>query len=93
MGDTLNEWLGSPVWSAQGLKTMLRIEDCEQGTLQCNGRTDKLCVGRYTVSDTRGPIAPVQSQTLYAFVLILRLICLLLAQFLRVRRDRTIRGT
>ena len=58
------------------------IENCEQGTLQCNGRTDKLCAGRYTVGDTRGSIAPVQSQTPYTLVLILWLICLLLAQIL-----------
>ena len=72
---------------------MLRIEDWEQGTLRCHGRTDKLCVGRDTVGDARGPVTPVQNQTLYALVLILRLFYVLLAQFLRVRRDRTIRGT
>ena len=71
---------------------VLRIENYEQGTLRCNGRTDKLCVGRDTADDRRGLIAPVQSQTLYTFVPILRLNCLLLAQFLRVRRDRMIRG-
>ena len=35
---------------------LLGIMSCEQGTLNCNGRTDKLCVGRDTVGDTRGPI-------------------------------------
>ena len=63
---------------------MLRIEDCEQGTLRCNGRKDKLCIGRYTVGDARGPDTPVQNQTLYTLVLILLLFYLLLAQFLRV---------
>ena len=71
----------------------LRIENCEQGRLRSNGRTDKLYVGRHTVGGTRGPITPVQSQNLYTLVLILRLICLLLAQFLRIRRDCTIGGT
>ena len=72
---------------------MLRIENCEQDMLRCDGTTDKLCIGRDTVGDTRGSIAPVQSQTLYTLVLILRLTCLLLAQFPRVRRDCMIRGT
>ena len=71
---------------------MLKIENCDQGTLRCNGRTDKLCLGRDTVGDTRGPIAPGRSQTLYTLVLILRQIFLLLAQFLRVQRDRMMRG-
>ena len=79
--------------TAQGLNTMLRIEDREQGTLRCNGRTDKLCVGIYTVGDKIGPVTLVQNQTLYTLALILRLIRLLLAQFRLVRRDRTIRGT
>ena len=61
--------------------------------LRCHGRTDKLCVGRDTVGDTRGPVTPVQNQTLYTLVLILRVFYLLIIQFLRVRRDRTIRGT
>ena len=39
---------------------MLRIENCEQGTLRCNGRIDKLCVGRDSVGDARGPITPVR---------------------------------
>ena len=72
---------------------LLRIENCEQGTLRCNGKTDKLCVGRDTVGYTRGSIAPVQSQTINTLVLILRLICLLLAHLLRVRRHRMIKGT
>ena len=72
---------------------LLRVENCDLGTLRCNGRTDKLCVGRDTVGETRGSIAPVQIQTLYTLALILRLICLILAQFLRVRRDCMIRGT
>ena len=78
--------------SILGLDTMLRIEDCEQGTLRCNGRTDKMCVGRDTVGDTGGPVTPVQNRTFYTLVLILRLFYLLLTQLLRVRRDRTIRG-
>ena len=79
--------------TGQGLNTMLRIEVCEQGTLRCHGRTDKLCVGRDTVGDTRGLVTPVQNQTLDTLLLILRLLYLLLTHFLRVRRDRTIRGT
>ena len=62
--------------TTQGLNTMLRIEVCEQGMLQCHGRTDKLCVRRDTVGDIRGLVTPVQNQTLYTLVLILRLICL-----------------
>ena len=70
--------------TAQGLNTMLKIEVCEQGMLRCQGRTDKLCVGRDTVGDTTGPVTPVQNQTLYTLVLILRLFYLLLTQFHRV---------
>ena len=46
-----------------------------------------------TVDDTRGLVTPVQNQSLYTLALILRLLYLLLNQFFRVRRDRTIRGT
>ena len=88
MGNNLNEWLvatyrafvradSSRIDSILGLDTMLRNEDCEQGSLRCNGRTYKLCVRRDTVGGTREPTAPVQSKTIYALVLILRLICLL----------------
>ena len=63
---------------------MMGIENCEQGTLRCNGKTDELCVGSDAVGDTRGSIIPVQSQTFYTLVLILRLIFLPLASFLRV---------
>ena len=71
---------------------MLGIEVREQGTLQCHRRIDKLCVGREAVGDTRGQVTPVPNQTLYTLVLILRLFYLPLAEFLRIRRDRTIRG-
>ena len=80
-------------FSLKNPRFMLRIEDCGQGTLRCNSRTEKLCVGRDTVGDTRGMISPVQSQTLYTLALTLPPNCLLLAQSLRVRRGRMIRGT
>ena len=47
--------------TAQGLNTMLRVEVCEQGTLRYHGKTDKLCVGRDTVGDTREHVTPVQN--------------------------------
>ena len=34
---------------------MLRTEPCEQGTLQCCGRTDKLCVGEVLRGGIRMP--------------------------------------
>ena len=47
--DILNEWLTSAYCafarSDISLDTMLRTELCEQGTLRCCARTDKLCVG------------------------------------------------
>ena len=45
----MNDWWQptGPLYglTAQGLNTMLRIEVCEQSTLRCHTRTDKLCVG------------------------------------------------
>ena len=82
----MNDWWQptGPLYdlTAQGLNTMLRIEVCAQGTLRCHGRTDKLCIGRDTVGDTEGPVTPVQNQTPYTLVLILRLVYLRLTQFL-----------
>ena len=66
-------------------------KSCEQGTLNCNGRTDKLCVERDTVGDNRGPIGAVQTQTIYMLAITVRLTCLLLPRIPQVRRDRMIK--
>ena len=81
--------VGNPS-SILGLYSMLRTS-CKQNTLSCNGRTDKLCVERDTMDDTRGPIGAGYSQTFYMLALTVRLTCLLLARLLRVRRDRMIK--
>ena len=75
-----------------GLETMMIIEDCAQGTLRCNGRTDKLCGGRDTVGDTRRPIfSSSEPNSLHVCTNpIAELLNTIIAQFLHVRRDRTI---
>ena len=70
-----------PILMTLRLGNLLRIEACKQGTLRCYGKTDNLCIGRDTVGGAIEPVTPVQNQTLYTLVLILRLFYLLLTQF------------